>query len=557
MCFSCPGRARGSGPGCPWPPRPTSRALPASPPGEAGAGVPAAPLPAPGGTRAGHPLALPPCQLHHLVSDDVCLKVVELYLNEKKRGAAGGNLSSRCVRASRETSYQWKAERCMADENCFKVRGSREAGAARRAPAAGEDGPRRRGPRAGLGLGPPSAARLPDPTRFSCSAPGGWGGPSPMTSQASFWALPRRRAVHPPSSPGHVPAAHRAGGHDHRASGHRGGPDGGPRGGPGESRGPLLCAWYTPRAPAPPPPGALCTRSPSTGCGRPTRRSPTMRPERCPWKPRRGWSAHVPSGASPPKPCSWLFHLLQIPWQVHLGPAAHMLAQTPWRVTLHSQARGPESWIPVPDPRRDPRAHTLSCTWCLLHQHHGQLGGGGGGKHPHSTPPCTLQASPQGGGCTPGPFQKLPFRRPESGGASGSHRVGTDKGSLGRCGPCPPPTCGPCSPPCPAARVLMSFLLPRPSCPLREGPVTHVSLPHDGYSRDITRQGSTRVSTRCHERLTPGSTRVLYPQLPSGAFRHASGSPGAAILLKLCGAGTKSLNAPELRVSGDRGLCLQ
>lgn len=66
---------------------------------------------------------LSPCQLHHLVSDDVCLKVVELYLNEQQRGAAGGNLSSRCVRAARETSYQWKAERCMADENCFKVRG--------------------------------------------------------------------------------------------------------------------------------------------------------------------------------------------------------------------------------------------------------------------------------------------------------------------------------------------------------------------------------------------------------------------------------------------------
>uniref|UniRef100_A0A8C6WD05 Paired amphipathic helix protein Sin3b n=1 Tax=Nannospalax galili TaxID=1026970 RepID=A0A8C6WD05_NANGA len=60
-------------------------------------------------------------QLHHLVSDDLCLKVVELYLTEKQRGAAGGNLSSRCVRAARETSYQWKAERCMADENCFKV----------------------------------------------------------------------------------------------------------------------------------------------------------------------------------------------------------------------------------------------------------------------------------------------------------------------------------------------------------------------------------------------------------------------------------------------------
>ncbi|XP_036702972.1 paired amphipathic helix protein Sin3b isoform X2 [Balaenoptera musculus] len=51
----------------------------------------------------------------------IARQVVELYLNEKKRGAAGGNLSSRCVRAARETSYQWKAERCMADENCFKV----------------------------------------------------------------------------------------------------------------------------------------------------------------------------------------------------------------------------------------------------------------------------------------------------------------------------------------------------------------------------------------------------------------------------------------------------
>ena len=63
------------------------------------------------------------------MSDDVCLKVVELYLNEQQRGAAGGNLSSRCVRAARETSYQWKAERCMADEHCYKVRHCRVAGA--------------------------------------------------------------------------------------------------------------------------------------------------------------------------------------------------------------------------------------------------------------------------------------------------------------------------------------------------------------------------------------------------------------------------------------------
>uniref|UniRef100_A0A3Q2YRN3 Paired amphipathic helix protein Sin3b n=1 Tax=Hippocampus comes TaxID=109280 RepID=A0A3Q2YRN3_HIPCM len=60
-------------------------------------------------------------QLQHLVSDEVCLQVVDLYLAERKRGAAGGNLSSQCVRAAWETSYQWKAERAMAEENCFKV----------------------------------------------------------------------------------------------------------------------------------------------------------------------------------------------------------------------------------------------------------------------------------------------------------------------------------------------------------------------------------------------------------------------------------------------------
>ncbi|XP_075467335.1 paired amphipathic helix protein Sin3b isoform X3 [Ascaphus truei] len=60
-------------------------------------------------------------QLHHLVSDEICLKVVELFLSEKKGGAAGGNLISQCVRTAKETSYQWKAERCMADDNCFKM----------------------------------------------------------------------------------------------------------------------------------------------------------------------------------------------------------------------------------------------------------------------------------------------------------------------------------------------------------------------------------------------------------------------------------------------------
>ena len=62
-----------------------------------------------------------PLQLQHLVSDEVCLQVAELYLAERKRGAAGANLSSQCVRTAWETSYQWKSERVMAEENCFKV----------------------------------------------------------------------------------------------------------------------------------------------------------------------------------------------------------------------------------------------------------------------------------------------------------------------------------------------------------------------------------------------------------------------------------------------------
>uniref|UniRef100_G1TZ09 Sin3 C-terminal domain-containing protein n=1 Tax=Oryctolagus cuniculus TaxID=9986 RepID=G1TZ09_RABIT len=48
-------------------------------------------------------------QLHHLVSDDVCLKVVELYLSEKRarRGPEGTCPPAACAPPAR-TSYQWK-----------------------------------------------------------------------------------------------------------------------------------------------------------------------------------------------------------------------------------------------------------------------------------------------------------------------------------------------------------------------------------------------------------------------------------------------------------------
>ncbi|TTJ85384.1 Paired amphipathic helix protein Sin3b [Bagarius yarrelli] len=53
-------------------------------------------------------------------SCDLNNPVAELYACERRRGAAGGNLSSQCVRTAWETSYQWKAERVMTEENCFK-----------------------------------------------------------------------------------------------------------------------------------------------------------------------------------------------------------------------------------------------------------------------------------------------------------------------------------------------------------------------------------------------------------------------------------------------------
>lgn len=103
------------------------------------------------------------------MSDDLCLKVVELYLDQKKRGAAGGNLASRCVRAARETSYQWKAERCMADENCFKVPASPGAVGVGRGAGAPAGPHRATSPKEPPGLGgwpgEPGVQRPPAPCR--------------------------------------------------------------------------------------------------------------------------------------------------------------------------------------------------------------------------------------------------------------------------------------------------------------------------------------------------------------------------------------------------------
>ncbi|XP_071390370.1 paired amphipathic helix protein Sin3a-like [Centroberyx affinis] len=60
-------------------------------------------------------------QLQHIVSDDVCVRVTELYLSESANKATGGTLSTQASRATVEGTYQRKAEQLMSDENCFKL----------------------------------------------------------------------------------------------------------------------------------------------------------------------------------------------------------------------------------------------------------------------------------------------------------------------------------------------------------------------------------------------------------------------------------------------------
>ncbi|CAL8260762.1 unnamed protein product [Merluccius merluccius] len=60
-------------------------------------------------------------QLQHLVSDEICVQVTDLYLAESTNGATGGPSSSQAARSSTEALYQRKAEQLMSDENCFKL----------------------------------------------------------------------------------------------------------------------------------------------------------------------------------------------------------------------------------------------------------------------------------------------------------------------------------------------------------------------------------------------------------------------------------------------------
>ncbi|XP_070947651.1 uncharacterized protein [Macaca nemestrina] len=57
------------------------------------------------------------CQLQHIVSDEICVEVTDLYLAENNNGATGGQLNTQNSRSLLESTYQRKAEQLMSGEN--------------------------------------------------------------------------------------------------------------------------------------------------------------------------------------------------------------------------------------------------------------------------------------------------------------------------------------------------------------------------------------------------------------------------------------------------------
>ncbi|KAK3095867.1 hypothetical protein FSP39_020142, partial [Pinctada imbricata] len=60
-------------------------------------------------------------QLQHIVADEVCVKITDLYVEEKKNRATGGRVATYSRRSTQENTYQKKAEGVLSDENCFKI----------------------------------------------------------------------------------------------------------------------------------------------------------------------------------------------------------------------------------------------------------------------------------------------------------------------------------------------------------------------------------------------------------------------------------------------------
>jgi paired amphipathic helix protein Sin3a len=60
-------------------------------------------------------------QLQHIVSDDNCVKVTDMFYEEKKNKATGGAIATFQQRQLMENTYQKRTEQLLTEENCFKI----------------------------------------------------------------------------------------------------------------------------------------------------------------------------------------------------------------------------------------------------------------------------------------------------------------------------------------------------------------------------------------------------------------------------------------------------
>ena len=67
-------------------------------------------------------------QLQHIVTDDTCVLLLELYKTEEENKATGGLLASQQRRQQIEAFYQRKAEHITASNNCIKILASQMKG---------------------------------------------------------------------------------------------------------------------------------------------------------------------------------------------------------------------------------------------------------------------------------------------------------------------------------------------------------------------------------------------------------------------------------------------
>lgn len=61
-------------------------------------------------------------QLQHLVGDDICVQVMNIFQQEKRKGATNGFVSPQALPSLAESSYQRRVEQILSEENCFKIK---------------------------------------------------------------------------------------------------------------------------------------------------------------------------------------------------------------------------------------------------------------------------------------------------------------------------------------------------------------------------------------------------------------------------------------------------